>query len=303
MNHAEQLASLKQRFTRIAGVDFFEKRPGFIFVEVYNRYASATISLYAGQIMSYIPHGQMPVLWESAYCYYQPGKALRGGIPVCWPWFGSNKDNSSLPAHGLARFRAWEFTSAANLPTGETELVLTLVDDAETMKQWPHKFRLELKVTVGAQLQVELTSHNTDNKAFTITEALHTYFAVGNIDRMEVNGFDGCDYLNALDKKTYPQSGKITITAETDRIYQHPATEAQIVDFGRNRTITNVRRGSETSVVWNPWIEKSIKMADYGDYEYPYMICVETANVGAAAVDLAPGASHTLGMTVSVKPL
>ena len=303
MNIAEQLAALKQRFTAIAGLDFVERRPGFIFAEINNRYAAAAVSLYGGHVMEFTPHGEMPVLWESACSFYQLGKPLRGGIPVCWPWFGPVKDNPALPAHGLARLQYWELSNASNLPNGETELRLMLHENAETLAIWPHKFKLELRMIIGEKMRIELISTNTDDNSFSITEALHTYFAVSNINQLVIDGFDGCEYVNALDQQTYIQAGPITFNAETDRVYQGAAAESVIIDAGRKRRISNLRSGSNTSVVWNPWIAKSIRMVDYGDHEFPYMVCVETANVGKNAVTIAPGQSHCMSMTVSVKPL
>lgn len=303
-NIAEKIAGLQQQFAQVQGISFLEKRPGFIFVNVRNAQATAAISLYGAQVMEFTPHGEKPVLWESASCYYTIGKPLRGGIPLCWPWFGAHPDNAECPAHGLARLRYWELTKIQTASKDQTELEFTLTDDDETRKLWPHAFRASLKVSVGKALTVELISANPGNQPFKLTEAMHTYFAISDIHHLEVRGFDGCEYLNALDRKLQRQQGDITFSAETDRIYQHAEEESHMVDPGWQRIISNHRSNSVSAVVWNPWIDKSIKMIDFGDNEYPSMVCVETANVGEkATVAVAPGTEHRLGMTVRVLPL
>lgn len=303
MKITEEIIRLQQRFADVSGLSFHEKRPGFIFLNINNRHATASISLYGAQVIDFAPHGERPVLWESACSFYAVGKPLRGGIPLCWPWFGAHPENPDLPAHGLARLQYWEVAAVRNTADGVTEVELTLTDSDATREVWPYKFKLTLKVTVAETLTVELITRNTGTKSFRISEAMHTYFTVSDIHSLAVKGFDGCEYLDTLDQQRKQQKGDIRFTAETDCIYQHADAESYLVDPAWRRIIANRRSNSGSAVVWNPWIAKSIRMPDFGDTEYPFMVCVETANVGECAVTVEPETEHQLAMTVRVMPL
>ena len=275
---------------------FVEIEHGFTYIEINNSKAHATISTYSGQVLSYRPKDQQhDLLFVSDKAYYEDGKAIKGGIPVCWPWFGPDPDDQGRPAHGFVRNRQWGVTASESLADGSTRVVLSLVDTDETRGIWPHPFRLDIEITVGDSLTVALVTHNTGDKNVTISQALHSYFQVGDISKVRVLGLDGADYLDKVDdaaRKT--QAGPITIDGEVDRIYTGVTGEQVIDDESLGRKIHISSRGCSTAVVWNPWSEIAASMGDLGDDDYRKMICVETANAGPETVEIAAGGEYRL---------
>lgn len=148
---------------------------GLPMVHVNNAHATARISLYGGQVLGYRPQGAAAdLLFVSEQAHYQSGKAIKGGAPVCWPWFGADPQGLGRPAHGFVRNRLWDLRQTAALPDGQTQMVLGLTDTAETRALWPHAFDLSLTITVGATLRLDLSTHNTGPTPFDITQALHS---------------------------------------------------------------------------------------------------------------------------------
>ena len=246
--------------------------------------------------MSYRPKNQQDdLLFVSDKAYYEDGKAIKGGIPVCWPWFGADPENLGRPAHGFVRNRQWEVTGSESLADGSTKVVLSIADSDETRKIWPHPFKLSIEITIGDSLKLALVTHNTGAGSITISQALHTYFYVGDISKVQVMGLDGIDYLDKVDGCAEKiQSGPVTINGEVDRIYKGVSGELMIDDESLGRKIRIVSRGCSTAVVWNPWIEIAASMADLDDDDYGKMICVETANAGAETVEIAAGGEYRL---------
>lgn len=280
---------------------------GLPMIDVDNAHATARICLHGGQVLAYRPRGAAAdLLFLSEQALYQPGKAIRGGVPVCWPWFGPDPQGLGRPAHGFARTRRWDLRQTAALPGGETRLVLGLSDTAETRALWPHAFDLSLTITVGATLTLALTTHNTGSAPFTVTQALHSYCAVGDIAQAHVQGLDGCAYIDkaaGAGGAVRRQDGDVTVAAEVDRIYTDAPPSLPLVDGALNRRVCIASEGSRTAVVWNPWAAIAAGMADLPDDAYQRFVCVETANVEPGdAVTLAPGGEHTLVAHMSVAP-
>lgn len=300
MEHVD-LAELNDRFA-IAEQLSFVAGPGELpVVEVRNTQATATIALQGGQVLAFQPHGHVPVLWLSQHSYYAAGKAIRGGIPVCWPWFGPHPTDAGLPAHGFVRTAVWDVVGSEVVAEGATQLRLALTDNQHTLSLWPHAFRLELVITVGAVLQVELAVHNPGTQVFSYGGALHSYYAVSNIGNVQILGLEERSYIDKLDPEQLKrQAGPIIIDQETDRIYVDTTDQCVVDDGGLRRSIVIAKAGSRSTVVWNPWIDKAQRMADFGDDEYRSMVCVETANAADDTVRVAPGAVHRLGTTISV---
>ncbi len=277
-------------------LQFVDIEHGFTYIEINNAKAHATISTYSGQVLSYRPKSQKDdLLFVSDRAYYESGKAIKGGIPVCWPWFGADPDDLGRPAHGFVRNRQWEVSGSESLADGSTKIVLGLADSEETRKIWPHPFKLNIEITVGDSLTVALVTHNNGDENVTISQALHTYFYVGDIGKVRVLGLDGVEYLDKVDnfaEKT--QSGPITINGEVDRIYKGVSGELVIQDESLGRKIRIASRGCSTAVVWNPWSEIAASMGDLNDDDYRKMICVETANAGPETVEVAAGNSYRL---------
>jgi glucose-6-phosphate 1-epimerase len=272
---------------------------GLPMVQVHNAHATARISLYGGQVLGYRPQGAAADL----LFVFQTGKAIKGGAPVCWPWFGADPQGLGRPAHGFVRNRLWDLRRTAALPDGQTQVVLGLSDGDDTRALWPHAFDLSLTITVGRTLRLALSTRNTGDAPLQITQALHTYFAVGDIAQTRVQGLDGCSYIDkaaGAGGAIKTQSGDVTIGAEVDRIYTGVPAQLAIVDAALARTVRVDAEGSHTAVVWNPWAAIAAGMADLKDNEYLRFVCVETANAADEVITLHPGAVHHLVAEMAV---
>ena len=191
------LSALNLRFGLSGQITFKEMPGGLTVMEVINAHGSATIALQGGHIMSWQPKSETePVVWLSRAANFTPGKSIRGGVPVCWPWFGSNATDPKLPAHGFARTVPWEVTATCALDNGATEIALTLLETDQTRTMWPHRTKLSITVTVGPRLKIALTTDNLGGDDVVIGEALHTYFQIGDIADIHISGLGGCDYLD-----------------------------------------------------------------------------------------------------------
>ena len=294
--------TLNQRFGRGRDLTFASGPGGLTIARIENRHAVATVALNGGHVLSFQPRGERLVLWTSAHSLYVEGKPIRGGIPICWPWFGSHPSDPNKPAHGFARTTNWR-VAAADVDDGqETRLRLGLTDSDATRRLWPHPFDLELEVAVGQALRVVLIVRNPGPSEFTCTGALHSYFAVSDIGNVRVHGLDGCSYLDkTAGYQRRVQDGPIAIEAETDRVYVDTVGECVIADTGWRRAIRVTKQGSRTTVVWNPWAARARQLADFGDDEYRGMVCVETANAADDRITVAPGGEHRLEALISVR--
>lgn len=286
---------------------FLHGEGGMPFIQVDNSYASALLSVYAGQVLAFRPHHTAhDLLFVSQKAYYQPGKAIKGGIPVCWPWFGADPEGLGRPAHGFVRNRWWEVMSTSTTVTGETQITLGMVDTPETRAIWPHAFRLALEITVGQALHVTLTTRNTGDRVFTLTQALHTYLAVGDITQVQVEGLEGTPYL---DKSAtgggvlLQQQGPVIIQDEVDRIYTRAPAILRLDDPALQRSITLASRNSHTAVVWNPGPRITASMADLEDDDYQRFLCVETANAADETIRVTPGMEVHLEVSYTVAEL
>ncbi len=286
-------------------VSFREQSPGFIVIDIANAQATAALALQGAQLLTWTPAGQPAVVWQSPEARFVDGKSVRGGVPVCWPWFGARPDDATLPAHGFVRTARWEVIRTATLAgSGATRVELRFLHSDATRRMWPHRSELELHVDIGSTLEMELISRNTGAEAFTMTQALHTYFAVGDIRQTRVTGLDGCDYLDKVgEEQRRRQQGPVTFSGETDRIYVDTDADCLIEDPHLQRRIRVSKRGSHSTVVWNPWIEKADRLGDLGEDGYLHMVCVESANAADDRVTLEPGNEYHLAVRYSVEAL
>jgi glucose-6-phosphate 1-epimerase len=218
---------------------------------------------------------------------------------VCWPWFGPDPEGRGRPDHGFVRNRFWDVLSTELGDGGETRLRLGCRDEAGTRGLWPHSFTLEIEITVGNTLEVALTTRNTGNKAFTVTQALHTYFSFADVRQVELDGLAAGSYIekvagSPLFDQRFSQQGALSFEGPVNRIYLDTSERLTIRDEALNRKLFLDREGSGSVVVWNPGIEQSRQMGDFGDEEYLGMLCVETANAADDAVQIEAGASHRL---------
>lgn len=272
--------------------------------------AELLVAQQGAHILSYQLAGQPPLIWLNDEAVFKAGKSIRAGVPVCWPWFGNlarnpqsvqdmRQSNDPAPAHGLVRATDWELLG---IETQGQSLVLELVLPVPQggLPGWPHQVDLKLSIRLDEQLHISLTSHNRGTESVSISQALHSYFAVSDVRQVHVEGLDGLDYIETLDDwKTVPQAGDLHFTGETDRIYLDTPPQLSIVDPAWQRRIQLTSSGSRSAVIWNPWIDRAAQFSDMAADGWQRMLCIETANVMNDVVTLAPGASHTLGVSIS----
>jgi glucose-6-phosphate 1-epimerase len=276
-------------------------KPGYPVLDIQHPRASGRIALNGGHVMEWMPEGAQPVLYMSAEAVLEPGKAIRGGIPICWPWFGPHSD-ASKPAHGLVRTLMWEFDRARESEEA-VDLVLKLTDSEASRSLWPHAFEARLHIRMGLELEVGLELVNTDRNSWSMSGALHTYLNVGDVRDCSIHGLHGTQYVESrLSAEKRPQHGAILIDQEVDRLY---ASDAAVIvhDTLFQRELRIEKSGSLSTVVWNPWIEKSKRLSDLPDEAYPEFVCVETANAGEDTITLQPGESHLLFTRLCVRSL
>ena len=289
-----EIELLNQRFAIPGVVALVAGNGGLTKLRITGPAASAELYLYGAQITAWQPVGATEVLFLSELSRWDPGKAIRGGIPVCFPWFRSKADNSKAPAHGFARTRAWELVSVEQASDG-VAVTLTLTDDAGTRTWWPYPFRLSYRIVVGAALRLELTTTNVGDQTFQMEQALHSYYRVGSVFAVRVSGLDGVSYLdNTNGNSHHVQHGDVMLSRATDNAYLATESSVTLVDDQLRRSIRLRKQGSTTTVVWNPWQHGAQALADLGDAEWQTMACVEASNVLAGAVKLAAGATHIL---------
>ena len=290
--------ALNQQFGIANVLRFVEAADNMPIIEITGVDASARIAVQGAQVLEWQPAGAQPVLWISRAAVYQAGKGVRGGVPICWPWFGAGE--AGKPAHGFVRTRMWQVRATEQTADGVV-VKLGIVDNAETRAIWDYAFDLELVVTAGKTLTMALVTKNTGNVPFTITDALHTYFHVGDIAQTIVQGLDKTSYLDkVLDFTEHTQQGDVIFSGETDRVYVNTQATCVINDTAQHRSIHIAKSGSDTTVVWNPWIEKEKGFADMAAGEYQQMLCVETCNAANDTITVVPQQTHHLVAMVSM---
>jgi len=265
---------------------------GYLTYLVDEEYCRARIARHGGHVMEWLPKGQTePVLYLSPDAVYKEGKAIRGGVPICWPWFNAHPSDPEKPSHGFARDRFWTVSDVSE-HRDDVFLELSLSDNEETRALWPHGFELKVGITMGESLEINLTAKNLSDEPVQVTGALHTYFVVGDIDQTHFSGLEAGAFLDTAGGKSEEVvAGSTLIREEIDRIY-HASGEIRIHDAALKRVIKITSKGSNSTVVWNPWIEKSKTMSDLPDEAYKNFLCVETANAGKDIITIQPGTSH-----------
>jgi glucose-6-phosphate 1-epimerase len=265
--------------------------------------ARGAIYLYGAHLTSWKPSGTEEAIFLSEKTHWQPGQAIRGGIPICSPWFRALRDNPQAPKHGLVRTKEWQLQDLKQAGEG-VEVRLTTQNDESGRKWWPHEFRLDYRVTFGTQLRLELSTTNTGSTPFALEEALHIYHLVGDVQQIAVTGLDGAHYLDNTDgNREKRQQGDLSFARETDFAYLNSDGSTVIADPALRRRIRIEKTGSRSTVTWNPWQQAAHAMADLGDEEWRLFACVEPSNMMSCAVPLAPGESHTIAATLHVESL
>jgi glucose-6-phosphate 1-epimerase len=264
--------------------------------------ASADIYLHGAHVTSWKPTGSEEVIFLSEHSRWEDGRAIRGGIPICFPWFRAKADNPQAPAHGVVRTRTWQLTSLAQEQDAVT-VTLATESDETTRQLWPYEYRVIHRITVGAELRLELVVTNTGSTPFRFEEALHTYHRVGEVEKIQVAGLDRTAYLDNTDgNREKMQDGDVIFTKPTDNAYLDTQNSVEVIDPLLRRRIRTEKKNSLTTVVWNPWKEGALSLADLGNDEWQQMACVEASNILSSAIALAPGEEHTMTATIKVSP-
>jgi len=294
------ISEWNERFGIQGVAEIVSGQGGLAVVRVSTEAATAEVYLHGAQVTSWKPTGAGEVLFVSAQSLFVDGKAIRGGIPICFPWFRGKADDAKAPAHGVVRTKEWELTGIAQ-EGDEVTVTLATESDEASRKWWPHEFRAEYRVRVGKELGLALTVTNTGGTAMRFEEALHTYHRVGDAEQLRVTGLDGTAYLDNMDgNREKRQAGDVIFTAPTDNAYLNTTGALEVVDPVLRRRIRTEKGNSLTTVVWNPWREGAKALADLGDDEWREMACVEASNIISYAVELDAGEKHTMTAALSV---
>lgn len=306
---AQTLTDLQSQFGKIEGVSFFEMTPGFPIIRLECKDSITEISLYGAQILTFVQkNNPVPVIWRSKEAMFKAGKAIRGGVPICWPWFGPCPNRSDLPAHGFARTSFWTLDKLklGCAHEGHFTLVFTLGDSETTRAVWPHHFKLTYAVACGTDLNLALAAANHGNEPFTYSGALHSYLGISGLEGVTLDGFDGIEYVDEVGTPTIrTQRGAIIIDHEIDRLYKigQSGNPAVLSDPKAGRRTLIMKMGSQTTTVWNPWIGRAAKFVDFGNEEYREMICVEAVNAPADDMILQPAECRVLSQYIYTEKL
>ena len=295
---AEQLSA---EFGIAGVVEFADTRNGLTKAVISPRAGTGEIYLQGAHLTQFGLTGQQPLLFVSPNTSYAPRKAIRGGVPVIFPWFGANSQVANAPQHGFARIAPWQLEGVEVDGVNAVTLIFSLTEEDVVSTLWPHSFRASYKMTFSGVLSLSLTVENRSPHPITYEESLHTYFAVSDIARVAVSGLQGATYIDKTDNaaRKLQTDAAVTIAAETDRVYLDTPRQCTIEDAGWGRRILVEKDGAASTVVWNPWAAKAAAMADLGD-AWRNMVCVETGNIADNAVHLAPGDEHEMSATISL---
>lgn len=289
-------ATLNDRFA-IPGLLFEAGAGGLTRAVIDTPVAGGEVYLHGAHVAAWRPAGHKPVLWMSTRSQFELGKPIRGGVPICFPWFGAHPVEPSAPAHGLARTHFWNVEAVSRLDDGGVGVELRAAIG---------RYRLSYGIRFSHELEMTLTiERNLSATPVRFEAALHTYFTVGDVRKIRIEGLEKTGFIDKVDnlQRKGPTGQAITITGETDRVYCGTRQACRLVDPVLGRAISIRKAGSDTTVVWNPWIEKSARMADFGDEEWTGMVCIETANAADHAVDLQPGQVSCMKAVIGVERL
>jgi glucose-6-phosphate 1-epimerase len=285
---------------------------GLPLIIIENAAAKLVISEQGAQVLSFIAKDKSDLLWLSPLASFGQGKAVRGGIPVCLPWFGVNQRAPEKPSHGFARNTDWSLSSIEHIADKLNNDVTKIEFELSQFKNTAHPlfeypFHVKLVYSLGAQLSIEMQLSNTGNKNFPLSWAMHSYHPVSDISSTRIIGLDGCEYLdNTCGLKRCIQQGEVIFNGEVDRAYIN-AAESQVIsqssaatEGGKQlETIKIAAQGCDTAIVWNPGREKASQMLDLGEQNYQQFVCVERGNAFDNEINLASGEVHTASIVLS----
>jgi glucose-6-phosphate 1-epimerase len=293
-------AELDRHFGIAGLVQVVPDDSGNSIVRITTQQCSGAMHVHGAQVTSWKPAGAEEVIFVSSRARFSEGQAIRGGIPICFPWFRGKTGDPAAPAHGFVRTKNWSVESIK--PENENVVVTMATESDDTTKKWwPADFRLQLRATFGVRLELALTATNTGARQFRYEEALHTYYHVGDILQARIKGLDQATYLDNTDaNKAKKQNGDVAIIAATDSAYTNNESALELIDPVLHRRIHITKQNSRTTVVWNPWEVAANKMSDMGSDEWKKMLCAEGANILENAITLNPGERHTTTVAMNV---
>ena len=266
---------------------------------ITNEHCEAEIYLHGGHLTHYQPKGEKALIFNAKESKITPPKSVHAGIPICWPWFGPHPSDQDKPQHGFARDSVWEIKSTKRLPSQETEIILTLQDSPYSRILFDFSFELELTFRLGTACSVSLKTINTDKKSFTITQALHSYFAISDLRNIKIEGVRETPFIDYTDeKREKTESLALSIDRETNRVYIPTVKSCIIHDSGLKRKIVVTKEGSNSTTIWNPWREN--KIHDLPDESYRRFVCIESTNALEDKVILAPDKTHTITQIITL---
>jgi glucose-6-phosphate 1-epimerase len=287
----------------IAGIlDFVETEHGLVKARISLGGVTGELYLQGGQVTAWQPPDERPVLFTSPNSAFAPGKAIRGGIPIIFPWFGPSRHTPAAPQHGFARTAAWHLDGVEIAGSGSLTLTLSLGDADVGSPFWPERFRAIYTVTFAQTLSLRLAVQNRAIHPIVFEEALHSYFAISDIAEVAISGLAGTTYIDKTDaaRRKLQTADLVTITAETDRVYLDTPRQCVIEDREWRRRIVVEKDGAASRVVWNPWAEKAAAMADLGEPAWRRMVCVESGNIADNELRLAADSEHQMSTAISV---
>jgi glucose-6-phosphate 1-epimerase len=288
------------------GVRLDQGAGGLARLKITTCLCTAEMYLHGAHVCRWHPHGhQHPVLWMSDRSWFETGRPIRGGVPICFPWFGPKADSPQASSHGVARTQAWALDAVTGEPDGTILVRLTLTSNDISRAFYGEDFTLHYAARFGTTLDLALTVVNTGNAPMRFEEALHTYLTVSDARHVSVAGLGGAEYYDKTDgmKRKRQSDDAVTITGKTNRLYVDTSATVTLADPGLERRILIAKTGSRSTVVWNPGTARSAALPDFGDDEWPGMTCVETVNASDNAITLDARQSHTMTTTVSVEPI
>jgi glucose-6-phosphate 1-epimerase len=306
---SQSIDDLRAAFS-MPGVSIDEGNGGLTRVRVNTSLCTGEIYLHGAHVVAFTPTGQQPVLWMSSKSAFAPGKAIRGGVPICYPWFGANAANPNAAMHGLARTAQWDLLDVGLQPTGEVNVILRMphppgigASDDDTAYGDGEGVETYFAVLFGTTLEMGLLVRNSRTRDLRFEAALHTYFTVGDVRQIGVSGLQGARYADKTrSQETFIEHPPaIRFTEETDRVYESEA-DCVIDDPSMKRQIVNRKLGSKSTVVWNAWPTKAATIG-LAENEWTGYVCVETAAIGIDAITLKPGQTHTLGANIGVRAI
>lgn len=284
------------KLTGLSTIRLLDANADFPLIEMLCGESVVTVSLYGGQVLAY-QNSRRSMLWHNRHAVFQQGKAIRSGIPVCWPWFGPGKTASGA-AHGFARTEFWHIESASETPS-ISKLVLRLDDTLESRQIWPHRFALRLIIQLDeVSLKLMLQTENVGDTAFAMSGALHSYFAIEDISDVRIHDLENVEYFDQLSQSISVSTQPIAFREEIDRVYRTEKARVTLRDMAQQTATQLSCFGHNAIVVWNPWADKAERLTDIAPDHWRRFVCIETAIDPNACIQLEPGKRHAMGMEI-----